>query len=84
LPGNSNWTTRPPDERGDELRQLAREVLTPAQLEVFELDEAGVSYHRAAAMLGISRQSVRERADGASRRLAAALEARNRNGGPPP
>jgi len=42
-----------------------------------------VSYHRAAAMLGNSRQSVRERGAGASRRLAAALEARNRDGGAP-
>jgi DNA-directed RNA polymerase specialized sigma24 family protein len=42
-----------------------------------------VSYHRAAILLGISRQSVRERAHGASRRLAAGLEARSRDGGAP-
>ena len=65
------------------MRQLAREVLTPAQLEVFDLFEAGAGYRRASALLGISRAAVRDRRLGAERRLVDALEAERRNGGPP-
>jgi hypothetical protein len=55
----------------------------PAQLEVFDLFEAGAGYRRASAVLGISRAAVRDRVLGAERRLADALEAQERNGGSP-
>jgi hypothetical protein len=80
-----NWSTEPPEERNAacDMRRLAREVLTPAPLEVVDLYEAGVGYRRASAVLGISRAAVRDRATAAERRLLAALEAQERNGGPP-
>jgi DNA-directed RNA polymerase specialized sigma24 family protein len=78
-----NWSTTPPEERqaAKELRALAREVLTPAQYEVYKLSETGVGYRRASALLGISRAAVRDRVIGAERRLVAALAAQQRNGG---
>jgi hypothetical protein len=71
--------TQPPEEReaARDLRRLAREVLAPAQLEVFDLSEAGIGYRRASVVLGISRVAVRDRATAAERRLAAALRLRS-------
>jgi DNA-directed RNA polymerase specialized sigma24 family protein len=48
--------------------------LTPAQLEAALLYERGLSPRGIARVLGISHTSVRDRLDGAARRIAAHLE----------
>lgn len=51
-----SWSTLPP-----ELRELAEEVCTPAQLDALKLWDAGAGYGRVALMLEISKESARDR-----------------------
>jgi DNA-binding CsgD family transcriptional regulator len=52
-----------------ELRAVAEEVCTPAELEALKLHEAGVAYRATAAILGISWSTARERVQNAQRKL---------------
>jgi DNA-binding CsgD family transcriptional regulator len=73
-----NWSTRSPGDgtAERELRQLAREVLTPAQLEAYRLAEAGLGYRRIGAVLGIHPFTAKDRLLGAELRLIEALKER--------
>lgn len=51
-----SWSTLPPA-----MRELAEEVCTPAQLDALKLWDAGGGYGRVGLMLGISKESARDR-----------------------
>ena len=51
-----SWSTLPPA-----VRALAEEVCTPAQLEALKLWDAGAGYTRVGMLLGISKESARDR-----------------------
>lgn len=55
-----------------ELHDLARQVLTPAQFEAWELHDRRMSERSIALALRLSRSAVRDRLDAAERRLATA------------
>lgn len=63
-----------PSDVPPELRRLAEEVLTPAQLEVVILKAAGWSERSMARQLRLSRGAIRDRLDSAERKLSAAIE----------
>jgi len=54
--GPLSWATLPPA-----LRALAEDVCTPQQLEALKLWDAGAGYARVGLMLGISKESARDR-----------------------
>lgn len=54
-----------------DLRNLARVVLTPRQLEVWQLIEGGMSQRQVSIAVGIGRGTVRDHLDAAAARLRA-------------
>lgn len=61
------WNNVPPH-----VREVVAETLTDKQLEAFQLELAGWGIARSARWLGIRRTALRDRLDGAHRRLLAA------------
>lgn len=60
-------------EPGD-LRSLAEQVCTAAELDAWRLVQRGMSQRAIALALGISRSSVRDRVESAARKVAEAME----------
>lgn len=69
-----------PADTPPELRAIAERVLTTKQLDVVKLLAAGYSLRRIALLLGVSRSAVRERAEGAQRRMQAELDRMKESG----
>jgi DNA-binding CsgD family transcriptional regulator len=57
------------------MRELISEVCTPKQIEALKLKASGLGCRRIARVLDVSTTSVRDRLQGAERRIIAALEA---------
>lgn len=52
-----------------EVQQLAEDVLTEKQLQAWKLELAGLSLHEISRHLDLSRAAIKERLDGAYRKL---------------